>query len=82
MSSKSTNVLYDGSFRIVDMNSKKELMFLDTKNSSEMKSVLIGILVRNDDDNDWEFLSCMEFSGGSGEENAIEFVYDYLSSNK
>lgn len=72
--------LNSGACRLVDMNTRKELMFLDARGKITAKSVLVGIFVKsnNDDDDDWEFWPCLHPINGSGEDNAFEFLHDFL----
>lgn len=79
--SKKNNILNEGFIRVTDETSKRELMSLNTNNSSGKSSVLAAMLVRDDDDNDWVFWPCMQFYNGEGADNAFEFMSTFLTDS-
>lgn len=76
LSSDSSHVMNDSLYRVVEERSKKELMFLKTKNDAKKNCVLIAIFVRNG--NDWEFSPCMQFFSGNGSDDTYEFMHVFL----
>lgn len=75
-SSTSCGTLEEGYFRLVDYESKKELMFYKVDNPERYKSVLVGLFVRNEDY--WEFWPCLKYYAYGSPEKSYEFVNDFL----
>lgn len=65
-------------FRVIDGETKKEMMFFDLNDMADETGVILAILSR--DGEDWQIWPCVKFFKGRNPDQAIAFLNEYLQS--